>query len=49
MKTITIRLLDVEAAMLDELKKTKKDFRDLELLISKLIVNSYGSIKNQRR
>ena len=49
MKTITIRLPDVEAAMLDELKKTKKDFRDLELLISKLIVNSYGSIKNHRR
>ena len=48
MKTIIIRLPDVEAAMLDELKKTNKDFRDLELLISKLIANSYGSIGSYR-
>ena len=32
MKTITIRLPDVEVAMLVELQKRNKKFRDLQLL-----------------
>jgi hypothetical protein len=37
MKTITIRLPDVEAAMLVEVQKVKKEYRDLQgLLISQI-------------
>jgi len=37
MKTITIRLPDVEAAMLGELQKRSRAFRDLEQLMIKKI------------
>jgi hypothetical protein len=33
MKIITIRLPDVEAAMLVEVQKRNKDFRDLQVLL----------------
>jgi hypothetical protein len=41
MKTITIRLPDVEAAMLVEVQKADKEFRNLEKLLARLIVGKY--------
>ena len=37
MKTITLRIPPVEAAMLQELQKTHKQFRNLEALVLGLI------------
>ena len=41
MKTITIRLPDVEAAMLIEVQKRNKSFRDLEGLLLQQIRREY--------
>lgn len=41
MKTITIRLPDVEAAMLEKLKKHNKGNGDFEVLLAEQIRNSY--------
>ena len=42
MKTITLRIPAVEAAMLQELQKTHKSFRNLEGLVLGLIREGYG-------
>jgi len=41
MKTITIRLPDVEAAMLVEVQKSNKRFRDISNLVIQLIRERY--------
>ena len=41
MKTITLRIPAVEAAMLQELQKTHKQFRNLEVLLLGLIRDTY--------
>jgi len=45
MKTITIRLPDVEAAMLTEVQKVNKAYRDLQGLLTAQILAEYKSIK----
>ena len=45
MKTITIRLPDVEAAMLLEAQKRRKDFRDLQSIVLQKIRLEYESLK----
>jgi hypothetical protein len=42
MKTLTLRIPDVEAAMLVEVQKTNKAFRDLQALLLGLIRQEYG-------
>ena len=42
MKTITLRIPPVEAAMLQELQKTHKQFCNLEVLVLGLIREVYG-------
>ena len=42
MKTLTIRIPAVEAAMLVELQKTNKSFRDLQKLLLDLIREEYS-------
>ena len=42
MKTITLRIPPVEAAMLQELQKTHKQFRNLEVLVLGFIREVYG-------
>ena len=42
MKTLTLRIPLVEAAMLVELQKTNKSFRDLQALLLGLIREEYG-------
>ena len=44
MKTFTIRLPDVEAAMLVEIQKFNKEFQNLEKLVSRLIAGEYKKI-----
>ena len=41
MKTITIRLAAPEAAMLAEIQKRKKDYRDIQSLILSQIYEEY--------
>jgi hypothetical protein len=41
MKTITIRLPDVEAAMLVEVQKRNKEFKDLQQLLIQQIRQEY--------
>lgn len=41
MKTITIRLPDVEAAMLAEVQKVNKAYRDLQGLLVKYVRDEY--------
>jgi hypothetical protein len=41
-KTLTLRIPPVEAAMLVELQKTNKSFRDLQGLLLGLIRQEYG-------
>ena len=48
MKTITLRIPAVEAAMLQELQKTQKALRNLEALVLGLIREEYGK-KNGRK
>ena len=45
MKTITLRIPPVEAAMLQELQKTHKQFRNLEVVVLGLIREVYGKKK----
>jgi len=40
-KTITIRLPDVEAAMLVEIQKSNKEFRRVDVLLLSLIKKEY--------
>jgi len=42
MKTITLRIPAVEAAMLQEVQKTHKAFCNLEVLVLDLIREKYG-------
>ncbi len=42
MKTITLRIPSVEAAMLLEVQKSNKTFRDLQGLLLGLIRQEYG-------
>ena len=44
MKTITIRLPDVEAAMLLEVQKRNKSFKDLQQLLIQKIHQEYAKI-----
>jgi hypothetical protein len=44
MKTITIRLPDVEAAMLVEVQKRNKAFRDLQSMMMQQIRQEYKKI-----
>jgi hypothetical protein len=41
MKTLTLRIPDVEAAMLLEVQKSNKSFRDLQALLLGLIRQEY--------
>jgi hypothetical protein len=45
MKTITIRLPDVEAAMLVEVQKRNKDFRDIQVFFLDKIRREYAKIR----
>ena len=45
MKTITLRIPAVEAAMLQDLQKTHTAFRNLEMLMLGLIREEYGKKK----
>ena len=45
MKTITIRLPDVEAAMLLEVQKRNKAFRDLQAIVAKQVRLEYEKVK----
>jgi hypothetical protein len=45
MKTITIRLPDVEAAMLVEVQKVNKAYKDLQGLMQEQIRDAYASFK----
>ncbi len=45
MKTITIRLPDVEAAMLTEVQKVNKAYRDLQVFLVRQIRLEYGKVK----
>jgi hypothetical protein len=49
MKTLTIRIPPVEAAMLQELQKTHKQFRNLEALVLGLIRQEYGKKSEKQR
>ena len=44
MKTITIRLPDVEAAMLVEVQKRDRSFRDLQYFILHVIRQEYSKV-----
>ena len=48
MKTITIRLPDVEAAMLVEVQKVNKDYRDLQGLLISQIQQEYAKAPKGR-
>jgi hypothetical protein len=48
MKTLTLRIPDVEAAMLVEVQKTNKTFRDLQGLVLGLIREKYGKKSGKR-
>jgi len=43
-KTITIRLSDVEAAMLVEVQKKNRDFRNIQTLLANLISSEYAAL-----
>ena len=48
MKTITMRIPAVEAAMLVEVQKTNKSFRDLQKLLLDLIREEYSKTAQGR-
>ena len=48
MKTITIRLPDVEAAMLVEVQKVNKAYKDLQGLLINQIQTEYQKTPNDR-
>jgi len=47
-KTITIRLPDVEAAMLTEVQKSRQEFKLLDKLIATLIRDRYQALPHYR-
>ena len=49
MKTLTIRIPSVEAAMLVEVQKSNKSFRDLQGLLLGLIRQEYSKTPQGRR
>ena len=49
MKTITIRLPDVEAAMLQEMKPKNRDIRDISGLLVAFIRSEYAKQIDSRR
>lgn len=49
MKTITIRLSSVDAAMLVEVKKRNRAYRDLQGLLVGLIQQEYGKLVKNRK
>jgi len=44
MKTITIRLPDVEAAMLEDLRKRSKPFASLDKCLARIIRDEYKAV-----
>jgi hypothetical protein len=48
MKNITIRLPDVEAAMLVEVQKSKQDFKFIDKLIASLVRSQYQALFTTR-
>jgi hypothetical protein len=48
MKTITIRLPDVEAAMLVEVQKVNRAYRDLQVLLASQIQQEYAKTPKGR-
>ena len=48
MKTITIRLPDVEAAMLMELQKRNKNFRDISGFLLDKVRHEYGIMSKDK-
>ncbi len=48
MKTLTLRIPDAEAAMLMEVQKSNKSFRDLQTLLLGLIREEYGKKGGKR-
>lgn len=48
MKTITIRMSSVEEAMLVEVKKRNKEYRDLQSLLAGLIQKEYEKLAKGR-
>ncbi len=48
MKTLTLRIPDVEAAMLLEVQKSNKSFRDLQGVLLGLIREEYGRKSGKR-
>ena len=48
MKTITIRLPDVEAAMLMEVKKRSKLFKELDIFVAQAIRKEYQSLSKEK-
>jgi len=47
MKTITIRLPDVEAAMLADVQKVNKAYRDLQDMVLKQVRSEYEKISRK--
>ena len=48
MKILTLRIPDVEAAMLQDLQKSHKQFRNLEAVVLGLIRQKYGKNSGKR-
>ena len=48
MKVITIRLPDVEAAMLEELQKANKDFRELGVVLAKVLRAAHSDMRKKK-
>jgi hypothetical protein len=48
-KTLTLRIPDVEAAMLAEVQKTNKSFRDLKGLLLGLIRQEYQKLSGSKK
>jgi hypothetical protein len=48
MKTITIRLPDVEAAMLVEVQKRQPKFKNIEKLLSEIVRQEYSLFVSRR-
>ena len=44
MKTLTIRLTDVEMAMLEDLRKLKKPFASLDKCLARIIREEYKAV-----
>ena len=44
MRYIGVRLNSVEAAMLKEIEKKRKEFRNIETLVKKIIIEEYENL-----